>query len=1146
MLNIHTHTEYSEKDAISKVEQVAKRHLELGVNSFCITDHGTFSSFPTAFKVAKELGMKFIPGIEAYLKPDDSYDLKEKVLKVAELTKELRKKSTPKERKEDLTREINEINSKEFKKNFHITLLAYNQKGLNNLFKIYSEGHLYYKNRIEKESLVKHKEGVIVLSGCYGGELSFYIKSGDIERAEALAREYKEIFGHNYFIEIMYHGIDTEKDLLKGHSDEITTYKKMIEIALKYDIPMVATNDSHYIMAEDETMYGVYKSMCYFKSEDAKTGELGLHGTGYHLVTEEELKERFISVGYSGVDSMFENVRIIEEKVEDGIDIQKSTFLRDVMDELEEKVLYNWEKKRKGTEYEKESWDRLHYELEVIRDKNFSNYFLKTYLIIERAYELGILTGPGRGSGAGSEVVYLLGITKTDPLKYHLLFERFLNPARKGMPDIDSDIESEYIKEDGTKILGSEAIVKSLDDVFKFNGRINNVVKGSSIMLFKKLASWCDVRFQDANKFTTSDIGLDILECKDKPTKEVFFKALNSLDIINDQNKNEWEECYKYLDVVFKLKDIVFGRSIHASGVIMAEDEVILPVNDAGVIDFNGDSIEKYDYIKFDMLSLDTLNPIKHFYGIDVDWNDVDDPKVWDTFERGELDFVFQFAGFVPTEMCKKGHPRSIEKLGEINAINRPGPLNMNLNKVWIDIQNDQYEFDGNQKIIAELLRNRFGDDHTGLLVYQEDVMFVCVDGAGFTLSEADDIRKAMGKKKDNLIAPYKQPFIDGWRAKGTAGNPEEIWEDIREFAKYAFNKSHAIAYSIIGYQTAKLWTYHKEEFLQWMINYGTTKRKKQAIEFCQKSNMNLNFPSLNVDSTDTYQVDENSLTLPHSSSGELFKYYSDFLFSDLPRTEKLQAILKGMLDKMTIDRKGLYELISTVPEKSLFVPNFPQENGLSKILSLGKVANLWEIKDEEANYIEVTVKKPRSQKDIKIYKSQYGLPKENLEFNIKNDIKNFNLIKPGQLSQFPEFDSDRFFMKYYSLKDKLMNGKNIQDLEKKEFYDIKKSLSNCMKLVFCDDRIQRKVSLIASEEKTAYFISGKFFKEYGYMKATIRFDDGDHIFYIRDNNMIEEIVALNKNTIIYLSLVLECYINKELLPVVTYKIKEIINKETV
>ena len=1183
-MNLHTHSEYSYKDAISKVKEIAQKQKDLGYDYFCITDHGQMAAFPDAFKTAKEMNMKFIPGIEFYLQPPADFDLSQKVLESSEANKILGQKRASEDQKLEARKIIDKWDKVDARKNFHITVLAKNQEGLENLFRIYSEGHTYYKYRVSTESLMNHKEGLYVLSGCLGSELSYYIKTRKIDLAESLIKKYKEAFGDNYYIEIQFHNIvqrDEEKE--KGYMSEKEIYLEMINLAIKHNVKMVAANDSHFIREEDARLHNIYKSICYYKTDDQKTGELTFDGHGYHMVSREELSARFKEAGYTEIDSMFDNIDKIAESVDPNIDIKGFNLLVDRNKELRELVLKGWEEIRKGTPREEQSLKQLEWELSVIEGKNFSNYFINVKRIVDRAKELGILIGPGRGSGAGSEVVRLLNITKVDPLKYGLIFERFMNPSRFAMPDIDLDFESRIEGEDGR--LGSDLIMESLEDTYKFFGKIGNIVGGSPLVLFKKLASLRQVPFSEANKFTTTDISKSIFEASEKPAEETFKTLVENLGL---KYSAEWAKVYEDLDVCFKLGNIPFGSSIHASGKIMTEEETNLPLDDKGVINFNGANLEDYGYTKFDLLSLDTLNPIKKIYGLDIDWDDTSDEKAWEVLNNADTDYIFQFQGNIPKKMLKEVNVTNIDQLAEITAINRPGPLALQLHEKWIEIQNGKGTFTDEDFVIKHILRKAFGPTHSGMVIYQEDVMKIFQDGAGFSLGESDDVRRAMGKKKLELMHSFKERFLKDWKynelievtpteaflpsetiklsngeeitakllyernqageafvtetgynigagtTKKNMGNPEKIWDMLEGFARYAFNKSHSVAYALVSYQAAKIWGNKKEEYLEWLINNTSGAKKQMALKTCKKLGLKLIFPHYScMKKIDEFKIEDGKVFVPIGYEGS-FECLSDFIFGDMPPFEKSGLALMGIFDTVIPDRLGLAELIQSIPNKKNYIPTFPKTNSLTELIRNGELLDLWTIEDENERFIRVNVIRTRSIKEVMIYKNKTSLTDDRLEFNIKQDIKRFGIIKPGQLSEFPELDLDNIMAIYGKYKEKIVESdkKYIRDLLKKEFSNL-----------IYDPKYKRTIEEIKDTEHLVLFKEQKHHPDYGYSKVVLEFEDGDHLFFTRDDEMISKIRTLNKGKLYRVMLTFDWYINKNLDVVTLFKLQDIITE---
>lgn len=763
MISLHLHSEYSSKDALSKVKDIASRHKELGEEAFCITDHGTIAGFPEAFTVAKEMGMKFIPGCEFYLTPPEEFDMKVKGEKMTEINRLLRLKSTPEDVRAQAEREKAIWDSRDVKKNFHLTVIANSQEGLENLFRVYSEGNFYYKHRITRESLFKHNKGLVVFSGCFGSELAYYVKGKMWDNAHNLIESYKKAFPGRYYIEIQYHELeqfDREKE--RGYLNEYETYQAMMKLAKEHDVPMIVTNDSHYVYKEDQRLHDIYKAICYHNTEDEITGDMGFSGGGYHIMTKEEVWELFKKGNYCSkeeFDIMADNAEKVEKSVAWDIDIPRMKPFEDKSEELRKLVMEGWEKIRKGTEYEQKSLEQIEYELRVIENMKFTNYFTNVKAIVDRARECNVMTGPGRGSGAGSEVNYLLGITKVDPIKYGLMFERFLNPSRHEMPDIDIDFES--IAPDNPEWRGPDFVVKSLEDKFKFHGRIANVSTASSLMLFKKLAGFYGIAPSFQNKYTTG-VNKALLEEPECPTYEVFRK---SVEEIGGTWSDKWEKVWQSLDLCYKLDGIVFGSSIHASGVIMTEEESNLPMDTFGVLAFNGRALEQYGYVKYDLLAIDTLNPIHKLYGLDVDWEDNYDKNIWEMMTSADTDYVFQLGGSVPKNMMSKAGVNNIDEISEISSINRPGPLGSGLNDKWVDIKLNKYKFESpEEEALSKLFIKIFGPTHSGIMVYQEDIMQLVVNECGFSNSDSDSLRKAIGKKKFDMLMGFKEQFTKGWQ----------------------------------------------------------------------------------------------------------------------------------------------------------------------------------------------------------------------------------------------------------------------------------------------------------------------------------------------------------------------------------------------
>lgn len=1124
MLNIHQHSEYS-KDAISKVENIAESHRQMGTNSFSITDHGTMSAFPEAFSIATKKDMKFVPGCEIYLTPPTEIDSKQVKLDIAENRRLAKLKRIDKETKETAKNKLEELENVDSRRNFHMTLIAKNQEGLNNLFRSYSEGEQYYDHRISTESVFNHSEGIIVLSGCLGSQLCYYVKTKEFQNARDLIKMYKDKFGDDYYIEIMYHGVNDQKDIDKGYLSEFEVYTKMIELAREQNVKLIATNDGHYTNEEDSGDQELYKDMVYNKQakDPDSSDSQGGNGDGYYIISDNELKTRLINVGFeeNDVNEMIESVYEVENKIEEGINIKQPKKLPDKKEELMDALMEGWERKRKGTKYEQESLDRFKYEVDVIASKDFTAYFINMRDIVKRAYDIGLLTGPSRGSAAGSEVAYLLDITKTDPLYYGLLFERFLNPSRDKMPDIDLDIVSKVSWDDR---LGSEILTESLKDKFKFSARINNVVTSSTLMLFKKLCAYYDLPYQMVNKITTNDIGKDMLEGLDsKPNYKDYKENIETILSANNYNE-DWDRVYNKLDICYRLDGLVFGFSVHASGVIMTEEWIDLPVDSKGVIDFNGDSLEDYNFIKYDLLSVDALNAVYDLYGLDVDWEDDDDSQVWDVIDEGELEFVFQLASYVPRKMVMDGNPRSIEEIAEVNAINRPGPLGMGLDKTWIDIQNNNHEFEGIEKTLATILKRAFGEKHSGLLVYQEDVMRVFVDAAGFTFSDAENIRKAMGKKDESIMDSFKDKFIEGWVNNEFDDDPEEVWGFLHEFSKYAFNKSHSVGYSQISYINGKMWTYKREEYIEWLLN-NSNKRKQEILDVAKNNNYTLEMPSYNnTEQRDRFEIKGNTIYAPVEIEAK-YNTASEFLFSSMSKIDKCKLIMMGVLDTVVKDRLALSTIVKNIPEKKLVYPEFPATSDINEILEQGEIAGLWSLEEVDNNIVNVKVNKARSVKEVYLNISNINIDLATISKNIKNDLSNFGVTRKGMLSSYPIIDKSKVFAKFYKIRDQI-NSLEDEGAEEEKLVKMKKAANNAYREGLRNPIVTKLEDHLEENMFTGYIVDIKYNKKYDNMSMNIMFDNGVYPFYIRNKNMIKKFQSLSKNTAIRMKLNLNSFVS--------------------
>lgn len=490
MLHLHTHSVFSYKRSIAKVEDIVRREKELGENTFCITDYDSLTSFIKAFDYAKKNDMKFIPGCEFLFRPDPSIDKNLINEEIAELNKSLRRKKTTDEEAQTAENRIKELKTINSIECHSIVLLAKNENGLKSIINIFNNAkevnEVFY---VTKEDILNNTNGVIALSGGIKSDIIYYIRNHNDKKAIELLKEYKNVFKENYngyeiynfYAEIEYQEMNRNPE---GILTEVESFNKLINMSKGKDeysisnnipslnIPLVITNDIKYVEEKDRENYRLFVNILNNSKESIK-----FYKDHCHMCTEEELRNRMSGIyPKEAIEEGFKNIKYIESKCE-YIKEQKANPLKDRSDELVDLCMKGWEKLRKGTEYEQASLDRLKTEFETVNGKNFSEYFIKVLNIVDLAHALEILIGPGRGSGCGSEICYLTGITHIDPLKYNLFFERFLNPERHGFPDIDLDMSTiplnHVLKEESHKVVRLPKILEKLQIVRKLGNEIN-------------------------------------------------------------------------------------------------------------------------------------------------------------------------------------------------------------------------------------------------------------------------------------------------------------------------------------------------------------------------------------------------------------------------------------------------------------------------------------------------------------------------------------------------------------------------------------------------------------------------------------------------------------------------------------------------
>ena len=799
-VHLHNHTHYSLLDGACKIPDLVNLAGKYNMPAIAITDHGNMFGVIQFFQKVKKAGIKPIIGMEAYIAPRS------------------RKDRSGKGKGENA---------------FHLLLLAKNCQGYQNLMKLSSIGFLegfYYKPRIDKEVLQKYHEGLIALSACIGGEVPFKIIHNDYDGAKKAAVFYQELFKDDYYLEIQDHGIPEESVALEG----------MVSLSKELDIPLVATNDTHYLKKEHAEAHDIL--LCIQTGKDFEDPKrLKFSSEEIYFKSTEEME-----VLFKDYPESLSTTLEIADKCDLEIDFKSQHFpIFEVPQKSNAKTLDAyleeccWE--GANLRYEvitDEIKKRLEYELSVIIEMGYSGYFLIVMDFIKHAKKMGIPVGPGRGSAAGSIVAYVLEITNVEPLQYNLLFERFLNPERVSMPDIDIDfcyeqrekvieyVREKYGRENVCQIItfGSMKSRAVIRDV----GRVLKIPYGEVDQIAKQIP-----------QFSTLD---------DAITKSMEFKELVEL---NESNTMLYRNA-------IVLEGLSRHASTHAAGVVIAPGELTQyvplfkpPNSDDITTQFDMKSLENVGLLKMDFLGLRTLTVMdhaikaiekRHGIQIDIDHIPYDDLETYKIFSNGDTVGVFQFESTGMREYLRKLQPESIGDLTAMNALYRPGPMD------WIDDFIDRKQGRIPVEYPHDLMESVLKETY-GVIVYQEQVMQIASKLGGFSLGGADILRRAMGKKDEKLMTEQRAVFAEG--AKKNDINKEkanEIFDLIAKFAGYGFNKSHAACYSVVAYQTAYLKAHYPKEFMAANLTseMGNTDRIVVLIDECQKMKIPILPPDIN------------------------------------------------------------------------------------------------------------------------------------------------------------------------------------------------------------------------------------------------------------------------------------------------------------
>ena len=811
-VHLHLHSQYSLLDGAIRIPDLIQRCQELNQPAVAVTDHGVMFGGVQLMNAAKDSGVKPIIGCEIYLLPEG--DHKDKTTKV---------------------------------KPNHLTLLVKNETGYRNLIKMVSLAFIegfYYKPRINMEILEEHAEGLICLSGCLNGVVSQNILNNRLDKAEAFARKCAEVFDDGcFFIELQNHGLEEQKKIIEP----------MWDLAQRLGLPTVATNDSHYVYAEDSEAHDAL--LCIGTGKIVKDeNRLKYTSDQFYVKSGDEMAEVFGGKYEEALDNTlkiaemcdfeitFDSYKLPDYQVPEGHTID-SYFEKIARDGLEEKMPGIRENIKNGVVKtdEKTYYERLDTEINIIRTMGFSGYFLIVWDFINWSKQNNIPVGPGRGSGAGSLVAYTMGITGLDPIQYNLLFERFLNPERISMPDFDIDFcmrrRGEVI-DYTTRKYGQE----NVSQIITFGTlKAKNAVRDVGRVL--------DVPYADVDKIAKmipADLGTTL------------DSALKDSPDLNEAYKNNIE-TKKIIDIAKRLEGLTRHASTHAAGVVIAPDamDTFCPLykssKDEITTQFDMSDVESIGLVKMDFLGLrtltviqDTVDAIKKDLDIEIDVESLPmgDKKAYELLSAGTTCGVFQFESKGMRDLLMRYQPERLEDLSALNALYRPGPIKGGLVDDFVERKHGRAKVEYIHPLIEEITEETYG-----VILYQEQVMQIASVIAGFSLGGADILRRAMGKKKKKLMEEQKILFLEGAKERGiTKADAENIFDFIDKFSGYGFNKSHSTAYGLIAYQTAYLKAHYPAYFMAALLSneMGDSDRVKLYISECADLNIDVLPPDVN------------------------------------------------------------------------------------------------------------------------------------------------------------------------------------------------------------------------------------------------------------------------------------------------------------
>ncbi len=818
-VHLHLHTDYSLLDGAIRIDELVERAREFNMEAVAITDHGNIFGAVEFFLKAKEKGLKPIIGAEMYLAHGSRFD----------------KRKLP-----------------NGEPAFHIVLLVQNRKGYVNLNKLLTASYLegfYMKPRIDLELLREHNEGLIALSACLQGPVAYYLKNDNYDEAKKWAETLALIFPDRFYLELQENGIEEQKKVNQG----------LLELSKELSLPIVATTDAHYLRREDAPYHEVL--LCLQTNKRLSDEDRMRFPTDeFYFKSPEEMKKAF-----SYAPEAISNTVEIARRVEFEFDIEhvhmprfpvppgesEESYFEKLVWKGFRKRLEEIKKKKEFTEEDERIYqERLKKEIEIIKQKGFPGYFLIVQDFINHARSHGIMVGPGRGSAAGSLVAYSLGITSIDPIEYGLLFERFLNPERKSLPDIDVDIEK----------IKREQVIDYLAERYGGEEYISRIITFGVMktkQVIKNVGRVLGIPFQEVNRL--SKMIPDNVKSVEDVLKEERIRKIVDKD-------PRFQELFNYAR---KLEGLKNNASTHAAGIVVADKPLTeyLPLfvqrEEKPTTQFDKDYVEKIGLVKFDLLGLatltlieTTLKLIEKYRGVKINLDEIplDDPETYKLLSSGDTEGVFQLESQGMKRILVELQPTKFTDIIAILALYRPGPMQMVPD--FINRKHGRVPIEYPHPDLEPILKETYG-----IIVYQEQVMQIASVMAGYSLGEADILRRAMGKKKKELMEQQREKFIEGALKKGySREKAEEIFALIEKFAEYGFNKSHSAAYGVISFWTAYLKAHYPIEFMTALL---TTEEKPDKvvsyINYCRSRGIEILPPDINRSDKD-FTIEGNSI----------------------------------------------------------------------------------------------------------------------------------------------------------------------------------------------------------------------------------------------------------------------------------------------